>query len=297
MTVKTIAFLGAGTMGSRMLRHLVRNGYLVKVFNRTRERLLQFADEGCQIVESPTEAAVNADAILSCVSDDSASEFVWFGPTGAINSARPRAIAIELSTLSLPYLSDWSERIVAAGLVPIDAPITGSTAGAEAGDLTAFVGASEGLEAAKSILNSFCSTQIHFGPTGSGMQFKLVYNMVGGGIGAVFAEGLNLLEKLGISSELALDTFKSTGWASAVAQSKGTLMLKGRYEPAAFKARYMLKDVLYALAAARQSGARAPFGELVASLYANAVSQGAGDMDFSVIKATSSDWNALDDQT
>ena len=280
-----VALLGSGTMGAPIARHLKAAGYDVRVFNRTAERLEPLVRSGCVPCVTPAVAAAGADLILSCVSDDDASRDVWFGEHGAARACAGEAVAIELSTLSVAYIDQWHAGFRAGGTVALDAPLTGGRRGAEASQLTAFVGAeAEHARRVASVLRCFCRHQLNVGGPGAGTRFKLVYNMVSAAILASFAEGLNVLEALELDTDMAVETFASTGWGSAVAHSKGAAMRDGRYEPAAFKAGLMRKDLDYYVQAAGNAGASAPIGNLVRDMYRALVESGAGDLDFAAIR-------------
>src|SRR2546430_1971623 len=96
-----VALLGLGTMGAGMARNLLRKGFPLTVWNRTRARAAPFADEGgARVADSPREAAAGAAIIVTMVADDVASRAVWLGDDGALGTTPRDAVLIESSTVT-----------------------------------------------------------------------------------------------------------------------------------------------------------------------------------------------------
>ena len=99
-----IAFLGAGIMGTAMIRNFLKGGHSVTAYNRTMEKARALEQEGAKVAETPAEAVAGADIIMSMVIDDNASRACWGGPDGALEGKlRQNALAIESSSVS----RDW----------------------------------------------------------------------------------------------------------------------------------------------------------------------------------------------
>jgi len=100
MVEQKIAFIGLGKMGSLMSRNLVKRGYVVTVYNRTKDKTKPLAEVGAKVATAPKEAAMGADVIISMISDDSVLEAVSYGPGGAFEGATSGAVYIDMSTVS-----------------------------------------------------------------------------------------------------------------------------------------------------------------------------------------------------
>ena len=107
-----IGFLGAGTMGSRMVPNLLKGGHGVTVYNRTLEKARLLENLGAKLATTPREAADGADAIIAIVTDDAASRAVWIGKDGAMEG-KPKAgaLAIESSTVSNDWIMELSRLV------------------------------------------------------------------------------------------------------------------------------------------------------------------------------------------
>src|ERR1051326_7834288 len=95
-----IGFIGTGLMGKPMARNLLRAGFEVAAYNRTRARAEALADDGGRIVDSPAEAAQGADVVITIVSDTPDVQQVILGENGVVKTARPGAVVIDMSTIS-----------------------------------------------------------------------------------------------------------------------------------------------------------------------------------------------------
>src|SRR5262245_16666292 len=118
-----IAFLGLGAMGGRMAARLVAAGHQLIAWNRSDGRAMP---EGAVRAASPFAAADGAELVISMVRDDDASRAVWLGRQGALAAMSDRAIGIECSTLSLPYVDELAAAFRAADRQFLDAPLAGT---------------------------------------------------------------------------------------------------------------------------------------------------------------------------
>src|SRR5512139_2010936 len=102
-----VTVLGLGIMGGGIAHNILKAGYPLTVYNRTREKAAPLIDAGAQWADSPASAARQADVVISMVGDDAASRAAWLGESGAFAAMSPRAVAVECSTLSLDWIREW----------------------------------------------------------------------------------------------------------------------------------------------------------------------------------------------
>jgi 3-hydroxyisobutyrate dehydrogenase-like beta-hydroxyacid dehydrogenase len=194
-----VAFLGLGIMGRAMASNLAKAGHEVTVWNRTAGKDV----EGARSAASPAEAARGAEVVWMCVSDTKAVDGVLFGPQGVHESLAQGMTIVDSSTISPSATRQFAERVGAQGVEYVDAPMTGSKAGAESGTLIFIVGGEESAIAKLKPL--FAATGKKFfrmGETGKGQAAKLVMNLQIALIYEGFAEALTLAAKLGVDAEL-----------------------------------------------------------------------------------------------
>src|SRR5262249_5770595 len=160
---------GLGVMGTGMAENLLKAGFPLTVYNRTRAKAEALRERGAQVANMPREAASGAQVVISMVGDDAASRAIWLGEDGALASARPDAVLVECSTLSLEWVRELADLAAQRGLTLLDAPVGGSKDAAAAGELRLLVGGEvAGLERARPALEAISKTIDLFGPTGSG---------------------------------------------------------------------------------------------------------------------------------
>src|ERR1700712_1031989 len=140
MEKQTVALLGLGTMGSGMAANLLKAGYPLAVYNRTRAKAEPLAAQGARICDTPAEAAKGAQVIVSMLADDAASREAWTGSTGALAALSQGAILVESSTISPVWVAELAQLATSAGAELIDAPVTGSRVQAAGGQLSFIAG-------------------------------------------------------------------------------------------------------------------------------------------------------------
>src|SRR5258706_15267178 len=119
-------------MGTGIARNLLKAGFPLTVYNRTRAKAEPLAELGATVADRPREATIGADIVIAMVGDDQASRAIWLGEGGALAVAPARAVLVECSTLSLEWVRELAGRCAALGLDFLDAPVTGSKDAAEA---------------------------------------------------------------------------------------------------------------------------------------------------------------------
>jgi 3-hydroxyisobutyrate dehydrogenase len=275
-----IAFLGTGNMGIGMAGRLLDAGHQLTVYNRTRKKAEPLIDKGAVFSKTPKQAATNADAIFSMVSDDVASRHIWTGEEGALNATlSQQALVIECSTLSHRWVIELSKIVKQRGLTYLDCPVTGMLEAAASGSLTLFLGGDQStIERAQPFLTPVSNGQIHFGEIGSGTAYKLMVNLMGSIQIAAAAEGLLIAEKAGLDLNLVTKALATGAAASPNVIRTSRQMVQGKHEQnILFNASLRLKDSLYGVAHARELGQSAIFGNLAAESFQALVDDGFGE--------------------
>ena len=243
MTIKDkrIGFIGLGTMGSRMAQRLLAAGYPLMVYNRTRAKAEPLAAQGATIAETPRTVAASCEYIMTSLTDDAAVEGVFYGPDGILAGACSGAICIELSTIAPATSRRIAEAARAQGIEKIDAPVSGSTAQAEAGTLIIFVGGNEATYRRSQFLLDLLGKSFYMGSNGMGATMKLVANaLLGAGMQAL-AEAIVLGEKAGLERDRLLDALGHTAVVAPGYKAKLENARRSTY-PVAFALPLMYKD-------------------------------------------------------
>lgn len=255
-----VAVVGTGRMGSAMARALSRAGVPLVVHNRNRERAeVLGAELGARVVDSPAEAAAAADICLTMLADDAAVEAVYRGPGGLLEGAKAGTILVDLSTVTPDTIRSLEPAARAAGVGLLDAPVSGSVATAESGQLTLMVGGEAGdLERARPALESLAKSIVHIGPLGSGAAMKLAVNTVIFGLNEALAEGLVLAEAAGIDRSLAYGVIADSAVGAPFVGYKRAAFVDPDGTPVAFGLDLAEKDLKLIAALAESLGVPMP---------------------------------------
>jgi 3-hydroxyisobutyrate dehydrogenase len=279
--MKTIAFIGLGTMGSAMAQNLLKAGFAVIVYNRTRDRALPLQDSGAEIADTPAAAAKRADVVFTMVTDDRASRSVWLGDKGILAGTQPQAILIESSTVSPSWIRELSD--LASGLRLLDAPVAGSKPQAIAKELMFLVGGDrETVAEAQPIFLAMGKSAVHFGEIGSGSLMKLISNLMIGVQVATLAEALNFAQSSGLDMAQVLPALSNGSGGSPVVRGKAAQISDRDFTPN-FALHLLHKDLGYALEEAGKHNAPLPTTAIAREFYRMAMMQGLGDLDFAAI--------------
>lgn len=283
MGTTSVALLGLGTMGSGMARNLLKAGFPLAVYNRTRAKAESLASQGARVASTPADAASGAQVILSMLSDDFASREAWTGKDGALNSASEGTVLIESSTVSPEWIAELAQLAESRGLELLDAPVTGSRVQAQEGQLTFLVGGSERtLSRVSPVLKAMSKEVVYLGPAGTGAKMKLLNNFLCGVQVASLAEGLAWLEKSGLDRDKALQVLKNGAPGSPLLGAISSRMLSRDYK-VNFLLKLMAKDLAYAHAEAGRNGVELTTATNAHRVFERASNAGHGDEDMSAV--------------
>jgi len=270
-------------MGKPMAANLLKAGFPLTVWNRTRERARGLAESGAKVAGTPREAAAAAEVLLTMVSDPPALEQVLWGAGGALEGLRRGSTCIDSSTVA-PALA---RRIAAAcaerGAEFLDAPVTGGTWGAEKGELVFMVGGSaETLQRVEPVFRAMGQRWFHLGPHGAGQTVKLAMNMILALQVDALAEALALVAGAGLPGERLVEVLQSSMARSKVLDVKAPMMLEGNYAPS-FPLRLMHKDLGLALDLGNQLGVPLPATAAAREIYNQVKGAAKEDLDYAAV--------------
>ncbi|WP_341223912.1 3-hydroxyisobutyrate dehydrogenase [Loktanella salsilacus] len=277
-----IAFIGLGNMGAPMAANLIKAGHAVTGFDTHAK------PDGMTMADSAAAAANGADVVITML------------PNGAILSSvaaeihaamKPGAVHLDCSTVDVDSARNVAQAAEDAGLLAIDAPVSGGIGGATNGTLTFMAGGSqEAFDICKPLFDIMGQKVVHCGPAGNGQAAKICNNMILGVTMIATCEAFNLADRLGLDRQAMFDvvsTSSGSSWSmNAYCPAPGvgpTSPADNDYRPG-FAADLMLKDLTLAQAAAKSADADTPLGEAARALYDQFVNRedGAG-RDFSAM--------------
>ncbi|MCV7227412.1 3-hydroxyisobutyrate dehydrogenase [Mycolicibacterium komossense] len=287
--MSTVAFLGLGNMGGPMAANLVAGGHTVRAFDPVPALAEAAASKGAKTFGSGAEAVADADVVITSLPN---GDIVKRCYAEVLPAAKPGALFIDTSTISVDDARQIHADAIAAGFQQIDAPVSGGIKGATAGTLAFMVGGeTDAVERAKPVLDPMAGKVIHCGDAGAGQAAKVCNNMVLAVQQIAVGEAFVLAEKLGLSAQSLFDVITgATGncWSvhtnCPVPGPVPTSPANNDFRPG-FATALMNKDLGLAMAAVSSTGSAAPLGTHAAEIYAEFIGAAASnaDKDFSAV--------------
>jgi len=240
--IKTISYLGLGTMGSGMASNLLKAGYQLTVWNRSIEKCKPFARKGARVADTPADAARDVDLVIYMLSNDQAVEEVVFGAKGILGGIKEGQIAMDMSTV-LPAMSLREQEAYAKrGVDFLDAPVFGSKQEAADAKLWIMAAGNKAIfEKVKPVLEKLGQAVHYFGKNGNAVAMKLVGNLMVALELEALSEGLVLARKAGLDLNTVLEVVKVADFRSPLLVGNGQNILKRDFSTS-FALKLMLKD-------------------------------------------------------
>jgi 2-hydroxy-3-oxopropionate reductase len=276
-----IGFIGLGIMGSPMAAHLVAAGHEVTGFDLSVEAVARLVDAGGRAAANVEDAVRDADVVITMLPDHPQVEEVVLGTV--LDVAKSGALLIDMSTIRPETSIAVAKAAADKGIRVLDAPVSGGETGAKQASLSIMVGGEEAdFAAAKPLLDAVGKTIVHVGPHGAGQVVKAANQLMVGGIYALVAEAIVLLEASGVDAKAGLDVLAGGLAANRILELKRESMIAREFRPG-FRIDLHHKDMGIALAAARQVDVALPVTGLIAQLIAAGRAQGYGSLDHSAL--------------
>lgn len=279
-----IGFIGLGIMGKQMATNLLRRGYSVIVYNRSKKRpISDILSLGAGTAATPRELAKVSDIVIDMVTDAPDVDEVLLGESGVLHGGRKGLIVIDMSTNSPEVARSISSRLREKGIEFLDAPVSGGDKGAKEATLTIMVGGrKKTFERCKPILESMGKEVVYMGASGAGQATKLCNQI------AVSIHMLATSEALLFGSSLKLDlkallrvlTSGAAGsWSLA---NLGPKIIQRDFEPG-FKAAHLSKDLRYVMQLSERERLTLPGSSTVYQLINSILAEGKGESGTQVL--------------
>jgi 3-hydroxyisobutyrate dehydrogenase-like beta-hydroxyacid dehydrogenase len=277
-----VGFIGLGLMGSRLARRLDSFGWRVRAWNRSPEPAEQLSKWGLSIAQSIADLVTDSDVILSSLANDEAVRSVYFDEGGVFSVAKPGTVILEMSTISPGLSRQLHQEASTRGVKLLDVAISGSTPAVDSGTVTLLAGGEkETFEQCIPLFKSIARQWFLIGPGSSGVQMKLVVNLLLSLDMQGVAEAVSLGDHLHIDRNTLLYVLSKTAVIAPAMAGKITKIKDGDYSPE-FPLRLMSKDMDLVMEAANETGAELPAASIAQSLLASSV-RAIGDMDIAAI--------------
>ncbi|MFN3928785.1 MAG: 2-hydroxy-3-oxopropionate reductase [Thermoflexus sp.] len=288
--MERIGFIGLGVMGKPMARNLMKAGYPLVVYNRSRPPMEELAAEGAEVAGSPREVAARSDVVITMLPDTPEVEQVLAGPDGVFSGGRPGLIVIDMSTIDPTAARRLAAQAAERGIAMLDAPVSGGEIGAIQGTLSIMVGGDPAtFERCLPILRAMGRNIVYMGGPGAGQVTKAANQVVVALTIAAISEALVLAAKAGVDPAKVREALLGGFAGSRVLEVHGQRILERNFQPG-FRVRLHHKDLRIALGLGRAVGASLPLTALVHEWLGALVTRGQGELDHSALVRLFEEW-------
>ena len=282
----TIGQIGLGIMGGAFARHLLAAGFDVIGYDVAPAAIRALTRAGGRPARSCSEVAARARILITSLPSPAAMEDAYFGKEGIAAGARPGAIVIEASTMTLELKEGIRRRLVRRGVRLLDCPISGTGAQAAAKDIAVYAsGDRRAFNRCRGVFDGFARSTYYCGEFGIGSKLKFVANLLVTIHNLSAAEAMAVGEKAGIDLGLLYRVIGDGAGSSRMFQVRGPMMVAGRYEPPHMKSQIYQKDIDIIRAFVRRLKCPTPLFDASIPFYTAALRQGWGRHDTAAIHA------------
>ena len=272
-----IGFIGLGIMGRPMSKNLLKAGYELTVFNRSRGPVDELAATGANAANSPKQVAENSNIVITIVTDTPDVEQVILGPNGVIEGVCQDMVVIDMSTISPSATRNIADKLREKGVEMLDAPVSGGDTGAIAGTLAIMVGGDRTVfERCLPIFNAMGKTITHVGGNGMGQTVKLCNQILVSVTNMAVSEAVLFAGKAGVDPNVMIAATEKGAAGSWQLSNLGPKMTARDFAPG-FMINLQQKDLRLVLEAARELNLPLPALSLVVQHFAGCQAAGEGD--------------------
>jgi len=280
-----IGIIGTGMLGEAVGLHLLKSGYALSVFNRTKSKTENLVKNGATVVNSPMDIAKNSDLVITVVKDAASVKQVSFENDGILDGNHNGLVVADMSTVNPSSAKEISKKFQENGIDFVEIPVMGGPNVAIDGKLVLMAsGNKDAYETHKNIFETIAHKNFFLGDSGAAHSIKLAMNLQISMLALALSEGITLTRKAGFEPEKFLEILNSTYFKTGMSENKAHNMIKDSFEPT-FMLKNMTKDLGIINEAAKSFNADLPMAKLASKVYQDAVEAGFGEIDYTGILA------------
>jgi len=280
-----IGIIGTGMLGEAVGLHLLKSGYTLSVFNRTKSKTENLANNGATVVSSPMNVAKNSDLVITVVKDAASVKQVSFENDGIFDGKHDGLVVADMSTVNPSSAKEISKKFQENGIDFVEIPVMGGPNVAIDGKLVLMAsGNKTAYEKHKKVFETIAHRNFFLGDSGAAHSIKLAMNLQISMLALALSEGITLTRKAGFEPEKFLEILNSTYFKTGMSENKAHNMIKDSFEPT-FMLKNMTKDLEIINEAAKSFNADLPMAKLASNVYHDAVEAGFGEIDYTGILA------------
>jgi 2-hydroxy-3-oxopropionate reductase len=278
-----VGYIGLGLMGKSIARNILKAGFPLTIFNRSRAAVDELIAEGAQTAVSPAEVAARVDVVFTNLPDTPDVEKVVLGENGIASGAHPGLIWVDNSSIKPAVARSLAAKLAGMGVLALDAPVSGGDVGARNASLAIMVGGSaDALDKVMPVFQAMGKTVTHVGAAGAGQVAKAANQIMVAAQMVAMGELLVFSQKAGVDPQKVVEAIKGGAAQCWTLDVKPQRLFAGNRSPG-FKSHMMAKDLNIILETAREYGIPLPSAAVDAQLYNAMLQNGMGELDNSAV--------------
>ncbi len=277
--MKNIGFIGLGIMGKPMCRNLLKAGYALTVFSRSKDNVAAVTGHGARYAPSPAAVAEASELVITMVPDSPQVKEVVLGEGGVIHGAREGLYVVDMSSIAPLASREIGAALAQKGVRFLDAPVSGGEPKAIDGTLTVMAGGDAAdFEAVRPVLAAMAASVTRVGDVGAGNVAKLANQIVVALNIAAMSEALVLATKAGVEPDLVYQAIRGGLAGSTVLDAKAPLVMDRKFEPG-FRIKLHVKDLANVMQTANELHVPLPLTASVMEVMQAMLADGCGEDD------------------
>ena len=282
---KKIGIIGTGMLGNAVGLRLLKLGYDLTVYNRTKEKTNGLKRKGAIVADSPKTVAKNSELIIIVVRDADAVKEVSFGENGIIEGYHKGLVIADMSTINPVESKNISKKFLDHKIIKLDTPVMGGPNVAITGNLVLMVSGNKNtFDRFKNIFKEIASKVFFLGEDSIAHLVKLAMNLQITMLALALSEGVTLIKKANVDPRIFLDVLNSTYFKTGMSENKAYKMISDDFD-ATFTLANLKKDISTITDTAKTLEIKLPMIKQAEQVYADAVKGGFGDIDYTGILA------------
>ncbi len=272
-------------LGNAVGLHLLKSGYNIIAYNRTKEKTKELQDNGAEIVDYPKDVALKSEVVITVVKDADAVKQVSFEKDGIVFGNHSGLVVCDMSTINPLESKKIFEKFRENNLVMLDTPVMGGPNVAISGDLVMMAsGDKKTFDECKDLFDTIANKVFYLGENGTAHAIKLAMNLQITMLALALSEGITLARGANVDPKIFLEILNSTYFKTGMSENKAFKMIQDQFE-ATFTLENLKKDINTISATSKSFGLNLPMAEKAKEVYDNAVKEGFGNLDYTGILA------------
>ena len=276
--MKNIGFIGIGVMGKSMAANLLKKGFSVSIYTRTKQKALPIIEQGALWCDTIADCVKDKDAVITMVGYPKDVQEVYFAKEGILENVKKGAYVIDMTTTSPKLSVKIYEQAKQKGVFALDAPVSGGDIAAEQGSLSIMVGGEkEVFDHCKDIFEAMGKNIVYQGKAGSGQHTKMANQIALAGVISGLCEAMVYGERVGLDLKTMLESIAKGAAGSWQMECMAPRILKGDFAPGFFIKHYV-KDLNIAMEESEERGLFLNVLQVVRNTYETMERAGDGEL-------------------